>query len=606
MDQNHSPDVEEDMTNRLIPAKRPKGGLITMPFIIVNQALEKVATYGLLPNMILYLMRDYHVGLAKGANILFLWSAVINFMPLIGAFLSDSYLGRFLTIGFGSIASFMGMTLLWLTAMIPRLKPSSCDIFTQICKSPTSSEMAILVLSFALIAIGAGGIRPCSLAFGADQVDKRDNPNNQRVIERFFNWYYASAAVSVIIALTGIVYIQEQLGWKLGFGVPALIMLFATVLFFPASSLFVKHKASKSLFTGFAQVIMVAYKNRKLPLPSGNSSVHGLYHHKKDSEAVAPTDKLRCLNKACIIRDHEQEIGPDGSASNPWNLCTVEQVEELKALVKVIPMWSTGIMMSINVSQSTFQLLQAKSMDRHLGSFQVPAASFAMFVVIALAVWVVVYDRIIIPVASKIRGKPFRIGVKTRMGIGLVLSCLGMVVSAVVEHVRRRRSIREGFLDDPQAVVGMSAMWLIPQHCLNGLAEAFNGIGQTEFYYSEFPKSMSSIAAALFGLAMAVASLLASVVLSAVDSATSRKGKDSWVAGNINRGHYDYYYWLLAVMSFVNLFYFLFCSWAYGPCADQMKRVRDEPNGTKEEQMTKLASMIREEGKEEGKDQLPI
>lgn len=296
------------------------------------------------------------------------------------------------------------------------------------------------------------------------------------------------------------------------------------------------------------------------------------------------------MNKACIIRNREQDIGPDGSASNPWNLCTVEQVEELKAIVKVIPMWSTGIMMSINVSQNTFQILQANSMDRHIGSFQVPAASFAMFVVISLALWVVVYDRVLLPLASKIRGKPVRLDVKTRMGIGLILSFMAMVVSAVVENVRRRRAIREGFLDNAHAVVGMSALWLIPQHCLNGLAEAFNGIGQTEFYYSEFPKSMSSIASSLFGLGMAVASLLASVILSAVDNLTSRKGKASWVSSNINRGHYDYYYWVLAVMSFVNLLYFLFCSWAYGPCAEQIKKVRDEPNG------------IREEEKEEGKE----
>ncbi|PON58620.1 Proton-dependent oligopeptide transporter [Parasponia andersonii] len=576
--------------NQHIPAKRPKGGLITMPFIIVNEAFEKVASYGLLPNMILYLMRDYHLGLAKGTNIIFFWSAAINFMPLLGAFLSDSYLGRFLTIGFGSIASFLGMVLLWLTTMIPKLKPSTCDIFTQRCKFPTAGQTTLLVSSFSLISIGAGGIRPCSLAFGADQVDKRGDPKNERVLERFFNWYYASAAVSVIIALTGIVYIQDHLGWRLGFGVPAILMFFATILFFLASSLYVKQKASKSLFTGFAQVIVVAYKNRKLPLPNGNSD-NGLYHHNKDSELVAPTDKLRCLNKACIIRNREHDIGPDGSASNPWNLCTVEQVEELKAVVKVIPMWSTGIMMSINVSQNTFPLLQANSMDRHLSSFQVPAASYAMFVVISLAAWVVIYDRVLLPLASRIRGKPARLDVKTRMGIGLILSFMAMVVSAVVENIRRKRAIREGFLDNAHAVVGMSAMWLIPQHCLNGLAEAFNGIGQTEFYYSEFPKSMSSIASSLFALGMGVASLLASVILSAVDDLTSRKGKESWVSSNINRGRYDYYYWLLAVMSFVNLLYYLFCSWAYGPCAEQRKKVRDEPNG------------IREDGKEEGKEE---
>ena len=73
----------------------------------VNEAFEKVASYGLLSNMIFYLMRDYHLGFAKGTNIIFFWAAATNFMPLLGAFLSDSYLGRFLTIGFGSIASFL-------------------------------------------------------------------------------------------------------------------------------------------------------------------------------------------------------------------------------------------------------------------------------------------------------------------------------------------------------------------------------------------------------------------------------------------------------------------------------------------------------------------
>lgn len=73
----------------------------------VNEAIEKVATYGLLPNMILYLMKDYHVELAKGTNVIFLWAGAINFTPILGAFLADSYLGRFLTIGLGSLASFM-------------------------------------------------------------------------------------------------------------------------------------------------------------------------------------------------------------------------------------------------------------------------------------------------------------------------------------------------------------------------------------------------------------------------------------------------------------------------------------------------------------------
>ncbi|KAG6788962.1 hypothetical protein POTOM_005040 [Populus tomentosa] len=631
-----------EMAHQHTATKHSKGGLITMPFIIgtfsgesdeANEAFEKVASYGLIPNMILYLMRDYSVGVAKGTNILFFWTAGTNFMPILGALISDSYLGRFLTIGLGSISSLLaghvislglavpnlyhggfgqeaykfwdsavsiepkikrGMILLWFTAMVPKVRPPPCDITTQSCKTPTTGQMTLLLSSFALMSIGAGGVRPCSIAFGADQLDNKSNPKNERVLESFFGWYYASAAISVLISLTAIVYIQDHLGWKVGFGVPAILMFLSALLFFFASPFYVKQKPSKSLFTGFIQVPVVAYKNRKLAFPPRDSD--GWYHHKRDSKFIAPTTKLRFLNKACIIRNPEQDIASDGSASNPWSLCTIEQVEELKALLKVIPLWSTGIMISINISQSTFQLLQASSMDRHISSsFQIPAGSFGMFTIISLATWVILYDRAILPLASKIKGKPVQLGAKLRMGIGLFLSCMAMVVSAIVESIRRRKAIQEGYLNNAHAVLDMSAMWLVPQHCLNGLAEAFNAIGQTEFYYSEFPKSMSSIAAALFGLGMAVANLLASAILSAVDKLTSRGGKESWVSNNINKGHYDNYYWLLAIMSSVNLLYFLVCSWAYGPCVERVIKVSDEGNGFKEEELSNIGAIVKDE-----------
>ncbi|KAL5756035.1 hypothetical protein ACOSQ2_020781 [Xanthoceras sorbifolium] len=581
------------------PKRRRKGGIITMPFIIANEAFEKVASYGLVSNMILYLMGDYHLGVTKGANLLFLWSAATNFMPTLGAFIGDSWLGKFLAIGLGSIFSLLGMVLLWLTAMIPQFRPPPCNQFTQRCKPATSSQMAILISSYALMSIGAGGVRPCSLAFGADQFNKNDDPNNERVLESFFGWYYASAAVSVLCAFTVIVYIQDHLGWKVGFGVPAILMFLSASLFLFASPFYVKVKASNSLFTGLVQVIVVAYKNRKLSLPPRDSS--GWYHHKKGSEFIVPTDNLRFLNKACIIRNPEQDISPDGSALNPWSLCTADQVEELKALLRVIPLWSTGVMMSITVSQGSFPLLQAKSMDRHItSSFQFPAGSFTLFLIGSLFLWVVLYERAILPLASKIAGKPVRLSPKLRMGMGLFCSCMGMVVSGLVENIRRKKAVQEGYLNNPQAVVHMSAFWLVPQHCFTGLAEALNSIAQTEFYYNEFPKSMSSIASSLFGLAMALANLLASVVLTQVDKQTSKGGKESWVSSNINKARYDYYYWLLAIMCFINLLYFFVCSWAYGPYKKQVVHARTEANGLKgEEEEEELISLGNKVGDEE-------
>ncbi|KAF8393393.1 hypothetical protein HHK36_021636 [Tetracentron sinense] len=481
---------------------------------ISNEAFERVASNGVLPNMIVYLMTYYNMSITKGTNIIFFWSAATNFMPILGAFLSDSYFGRFRMIGFGSIASLLGMIILWLTAMVPQVKPPPCNQSNYSCKSPTLPQLALLYSSFSIMSIGAGGIRSCSIAFGADQLDNRDNVKNKRILESFFNWYYTTAALSVLISVTGIVYIQEHMGWKVGFGVPSLLMLLSVLFFFLASPFYVKLKVNKNLVTGFAQVLVVAHKNRHFNLPS---------HHTSGS----------FLNKACIIGNPEEDLTPDGSASEPWSLCTVEQVEELKALIKVIPLWSTGIMISVCISQSSFPLLQAYTMDRHITSnFQTPAGSFGMFTIIAFMIWIVLYDGIILPLVEKFTGKPSRLGVKQRMGIGLLLSCISMAVSAIVESVRRRTAIQQGFLDDPLAVVDMSAMWLVLQNCLNGLAEAFNAVAQLEFFYSEFPKSMSSIALSLFALGAAVANLIASLLLSTIDDVTKKGGKESWVSIN--------------------------------------------------------------------------
>ncbi|KAK8678767.1 hypothetical protein V6N13_144252 [Hibiscus sabdariffa] len=104
---------QREMSHPEMP-ERQKGGLITMPFIIANESFEKVASYGLVPNMILYLISDYHVGVAKGTNILFFWQAATNFTPILGAFVADSYMGRFLTIGLGSICSLLICVAPWI------------------------------------------------------------------------------------------------------------------------------------------------------------------------------------------------------------------------------------------------------------------------------------------------------------------------------------------------------------------------------------------------------------------------------------------------------------------------------------------------------------
>ncbi|XVF35456.1 hypothetical protein REPUB_Repub18cG0147700 [Reevesia pubescens] len=296
---------DDEQKSLLITSPTSKGGFRTLPFILASEAFERMSSVGLIPNMILYLTKEYRLETAKAANIIFFWSAANYFTPITGAFLADSYVGKYRMIGFGSILSFLGMVLLWLTAMFPQARPH-CDQFSSICESPTIPQLLLLYSSLGLMSIRAGGIRSSSLAFGADQLDKRNNPENSGTLQSYFSWYYASVSVSAIIAVTGIVYVQDNLGWTIGFGVPVMLMLMSVLSFYLASPLYIKLHAKKSLFTGFAQVLVASFRNRHIELPP--QATNEVYYLRKGSMLQAPSEKLRFLNKACVLENPQHDL----------------------------------------------------------------------------------------------------------------------------------------------------------------------------------------------------------------------------------------------------------------------------------------------------------
>ncbi|KAI5669207.1 hypothetical protein M9H77_19060 [Catharanthus roseus] len=573
--ESSSADMENGIGDPLLEETRGKGGIKAIPTILAIEAVEEIASYGLPPNMILYLTKDYHLEVVKANTILYIWSSATSFFPLVGALISDSYLGRFLTITIGSIFSLLGLITLWMTSILPGARPSPCSSQYTSCSSATGFQMFILCASFALVSIGTGGIRSSCLAFGADQLrGKGEVKSNSRAMEHYFSVYYGLVALSIFIAFTGIVYIQAKLGWKVGFGVPAVLMFVAALAFLLASPLYIKLKVKSTLIVGLLQAIVVSFKRRNLELPS--ESTNTTFHCRRDSLLLKPSENLRCLNKACVIMDPDQELTTDGTAKNPWSLCTTDQVEELKMLIRVIPLWSTGILMFMCLNQTSITVLQAQTMHRKFGSLNIPPASFATFQLVVVVLWIFLYQRVILRVASKVMGKPVTLPAKRKMGLGLFASFLGMIAAAIMETVRRRRAISQGVADKPNAVIDMSAFWLLPQLAFIGIAEAANAIGQNHFYCSEFPTSMSSIAASLLLLGISISNLLASLVMNIINDITSKGGKHSWISSNINEGHYDYYYWFLSGLALVNVIYYLICSKHYGLSKEEMNQISED------------------------------
>lgn len=115
-----------------------------------------------------------------------------------------------------------------------------------------------------------------------------------------------------------------------------------------------------------------------------------------------------------------------------------------------------------------------------------------------LSIWIALYDHVFLPIASKIMGKHVHLSARKRTGIGMLLFFVSLVVIATVEAKWHNLAIREGYSDNSEAMVDMSALWLLPQLCLIGFAEALSAVAQNKFYYSEFPRSMKSIASTLY------------------------------------------------------------------------------------------------------------
>ncbi|CAO1946069.1 unnamed protein product [Urochloa humidicola] len=568
--------------------RRKQGGLRTIPFIISNEIFEKVATFGLTANMILYLTERYLMSSALATVVLYNWNAFSNFLPIFGAVLADACLGRFRVIALGSFVSLSGMCLLCLTAILPVYKKTpACTARVSGCEV-LPWQLPLLFTSFALMSVGSGGIRPCTLAFGADQLDKRDNSaRNVRTLQTFFNWYYTVLGLSIVFASTVVVYIQQARGWVVGFTVPVVLMVTALTLFLLGSPFYLRATADRSAILGLVQVLVASYKNRHEPLPPDTADASAFYNKPGSKHPPrTPTRRLRFLNRACVLRNPGKELRADGSACDPWTLCTVQQVEDTKAVIRVLPIWSTGILPGVVVGQQMFPTLQAKTMQRRVGGFEIPAATFGVFAILTLTVWVAVYDRVLVRPLSRLTGHARGLSLRQRMGAGLVIFAVAMAVAARVEGVRRAAAIGEGLRDaDPRtgsATVHMSAMRLVPQHCLTGLAEGLNLIGQIEFYYSEFPKTMSSIGVSLLTLGLGVGAVMGSAIVAVIGAATRAGGHDGWLPNNLNRGHYDYYYLVLAVLGTANVVYFVVCAWVYGE-EGQNRVVAADPNAAVED-----------------------
>lgn len=158
------------------------------------------------------------------------------------------------------------MISLTLSAILPQLRPPPCE-GEQVCQRANTEQLTVLYASLLLTALGSGGIRPCVVAFGADQFDEKD-PKQSSKTWKYFNWYYFCMGASILVAVTVIVYIQDNIGWGWGLGIPSAAMFISIIAFIFGYPLYRNLDPAGSPFTRLIQVCVSAFRKRKLGMVS--------------------------------------------------------------------------------------------------------------------------------------------------------------------------------------------------------------------------------------------------------------------------------------------------------------------------------------------------
>ncbi|XP_059651991.1 protein NRT1/ PTR FAMILY 5.4 [Cornus florida] len=533
----------QNIPNNSAKRKPLKGGWKAAIFIIFVEVAERFAYYGVSGNLISYLTNVLGQPTATAAKNVNVWQGVSAIFPLLGAFVADSYLGRFKTILVSSIIYFMGLVLLTLSVSAISLH----------------HRRAVFFLALYILTIGEGGHKPCVQTFAADQFDEA-LPEEKKAKSSFFNWWYLGIVCGATTAVLVVIYVQDYIGWAIGFGMLAVAVAAALGLFLIGRRTYRRQAPIGSPFTRVAQVVVAAVRKRRVSETRGGLGVcydDGSVGTEVEGQSrvwtLARTNQFRFLDKATIIDDKDAS----SETKNHWRLCSVNQVEEVKLILRLVPIWLGCLTFTIVIAQlGTYFTKQGSTMIRSIGSFHFPAASLQVVPGFTILTAVPIYDRILVPAARNITGHHSGITMLQRMGIGFFLSVLTMVVSALVEAKRVSVAADHGLIDAPKSTVPMRVWWLLPQYMLCGLSDVFTVVGMQELFYDQMPEQMRSMGAAAYISSVGMGSFLSSAVISIVQAISSRFGNE-WLGDNLNRAHLHCFYWVLAGLSAVNLCVYL-------------------------------------------------
>ncbi|XP_073830928.1 peptide transporter family 1 isoform X2 [Musca autumnalis] len=348
-------------------------------FIISNEFCERFNYYGMRTILVLYLSRQLNYSDDTATVIFHIFTMFVYFLCILGAIISDSWLGKFKTILYLSLVYVCGSVLVTLGAMPPLNLPATT--FTMI--------------GLALIALGSGGIKPCVSAFGGDQFKM---PEQIKQMTTFFSLFYFSINAGSLISTTVTPILREDVHcfgekecYSLAFGVPAILMAVSIVIFVLGRPL---------------------YKSKP---PAGNMVV-------LVSKTIGNAISTKWKEKKTNPREHWLDY-----ADKKYDRQLIEDVKVLmRVLVLYLPLPIFWALFDQQGSRWTFQ---ATRMDGDMGSWDIKPDQLQVLNPLLILVFIPLYDVAFYPALSLIGiRRPLQ-----KLTMGGILAGVAFIISGVVE-----------------------------------------------------------------------------------------------------------------------------------------------------------------------------
>ncbi|HVY71396.1 MAG TPA: MFS transporter, partial [Verrucomicrobiae bacterium] len=193
-----------------------------VPFIVGNEAAERFSFYGMNSILVVFMTKymldaqgqPAHFSPEKANEWYHNFATLVYFLPILGALLADAFIGKFWTVMILSVVYCLGHLALAINV-----------------------TQAGLLVGLGLIALGAGGIKPCVSAIVGDQFGQ----SNQHLMQRVYNWFYFSINCGSAFSTILIPWLLDNpsYGSHWAFGTPGILMLVATVVFWLGRKRFV-------------------------------------------------------------------------------------------------------------------------------------------------------------------------------------------------------------------------------------------------------------------------------------------------------------------------------------------------------------------------------